>query len=374
MVPDRYPEFVATRSRSFSPAASRKRDRRQRVRRILREKLALGLRDKPYRIAPCSPAGRLRRAPAGRARGGAKVLVLPKNEGRVLPLSKMTRRITWPAGTPTTSATRRWLDDHAGRARAARSRRAPAVLQGIRAAVLGGASVTYSRDGSGSRVPTSASWSSASALRGGPRRPHRPVALGRGRGGRPRGASRGASPRSWSSSRAGRSSWARPSATPTRPRRVDARHGGTGVADVLFGDYVPTGKLSHTWPRAMAQVPINWGDPAYDPLYPYGHGLRTEGAAPLKPGGRLRPDAGAGHTQADGDERPEREPTEVRAKGDTHVDTRRHQRPEDLLRHPQAQEHAGGQREETDRGASDNAATRRERASARVRGPRRRSP
>jgi hypothetical protein len=23
----------------------------------------------------------------------------------------------------------------------------------------------------------------------------------------------------------------------------------------------------------MAQVPVNWGDAAYDPLYPYGYGL-----------------------------------------------------------------------------------------------------
>jgi beta-glucosidase len=48
---------------------------------------------------------------------------------------------------------------------------------------------------------------------------------------------------------------------------------GQGVADVLFGDYKPTGKLSVTWPRTMAQIPINVGDAAYDPLFPYGFGL-----------------------------------------------------------------------------------------------------
>jgi beta-glucosidase len=48
---------------------------------------------------------------------------------------------------------------------------------------------------------------------------------------------------------------------------------GQGVADVLFGDYKPTGKLSFTWPRSMAQLPINVGDAAYDPLFPYGFGL-----------------------------------------------------------------------------------------------------
>ena len=48
---------------------------------------------------------------------------------------------------------------------------------------------------------------------------------------------------------------------------------GAGVADVLFGAYAPTGKLSHSWPRSLQQVPINVGDGDYDPLYPYGHGL-----------------------------------------------------------------------------------------------------
>jgi beta-glucosidase len=48
---------------------------------------------------------------------------------------------------------------------------------------------------------------------------------------------------------------------------------GQGVADVLFGDHKPTGKLSFTWPRTMAQLPINVGDASYDPLFPYGFGL-----------------------------------------------------------------------------------------------------
>jgi beta-glucosidase len=64
-----------------------------------------------------------------------------------------------------------------------------------------------------------------------------------------------------------------------------------GVADVLFGDYRPTGKLSFTWPRTMDQIPIplrlvepmprrvNVGDANYDsaradkPLFKYGYGL-----------------------------------------------------------------------------------------------------
>lgn len=48
---------------------------------------------------------------------------------------------------------------------------------------------------------------------------------------------------------------------------------GQGVADVLFGDYKPTGKLSFTWPRSMSQIPVNIGDHNYDPLFKYGYGL-----------------------------------------------------------------------------------------------------
>jgi beta-glucosidase len=48
---------------------------------------------------------------------------------------------------------------------------------------------------------------------------------------------------------------------------------GEGVADVLFGDYTPTGTLAHSWPRSIDDVPINVGDTPYDPLFPYGFGL-----------------------------------------------------------------------------------------------------
>lgn len=50
---------------------------------------------------------------------------------------------------------------------------------------------------------------------------------------------------------------------------------GEGVADVLFGRRPFTGKLPVTWPRTVDQEPINVGDANYDPLFPYGWGLRT---------------------------------------------------------------------------------------------------
>jgi beta-glucosidase len=50
---------------------------------------------------------------------------------------------------------------------------------------------------------------------------------------------------------------------------------GEGVADVLFGKQPFTGRLPQTWPRSVAQEPINVGDRDYRPLFPYGWGLRT---------------------------------------------------------------------------------------------------
>jgi beta-glucosidase len=56
---------------------------------------------------------------------------------------------------------------------------------------------------------------------------------------------------------------------------------GGGVADVLYGAYNFTGKLRHTWPNTIDQVPINTGTVYSDekhgsggtPLFNYGYGL-----------------------------------------------------------------------------------------------------
>ncbi len=48
---------------------------------------------------------------------------------------------------------------------------------------------------------------------------------------------------------------------------------GQGVADVLFGDVPPGGKLSHTWPKDVGQLPFDPQNTAKIPEYPYGMGL-----------------------------------------------------------------------------------------------------
>ncbi|MFF1297993.1 MULTISPECIES: glycoside hydrolase family 3 N-terminal domain-containing protein [unclassified Streptomyces] len=50
---------------------------------------------------------------------------------------------------------------------------------------------------------------------------------------------------------------------------------GDGVADVLYGKRAFTGQLPVTWPKSQEQLPINVGDTAYDPQFPYGWGLTT---------------------------------------------------------------------------------------------------
>uniref|UniRef100_A0ACD5T9D2 Uncharacterized protein n=1 Tax=Avena sativa TaxID=4498 RepID=A0ACD5T9D2_AVESA len=49
---------------------------------------------------------------------------------------------------------------------------------------------------------------------------------------------------------------------------------GTGITDCLFGDHDFVGTLPVTWFRSSDQLPMNIGDAKYDPLFPFGHGLK----------------------------------------------------------------------------------------------------
>ncbi|KAJ0101454.1 hypothetical protein Patl1_05817 [Pistacia atlantica] len=56
---------------------------------------------------------------------------------------------------------------------------------------------------------------------------------------------------------------------------------GQGVTDVLYGDFGFSGKLPRTWFKTVDQLPMNVGDPHYDPLYPFDFGLKTESVPTL---------------------------------------------------------------------------------------------
>ena len=64
---------------------------------------------------------------------------------------------------------------------------------------------------------------------------------------------------------------------------------GGGVADVLFRTNAGAvahdfrGRLSFSWPRAPDQTPLNIGDADYDPLFPFGYGLRYAAPRNLGP-------------------------------------------------------------------------------------------
>ncbi|XP_031493477.1 uncharacterized protein LOC116259709 [Nymphaea colorata] len=51
---------------------------------------------------------------------------------------------------------------------------------------------------------------------------------------------------------------------------------GPGIADVIFGKYDFQGKLPRTWFRRVDQLPMNVDDAHYDPLFPFGFGLRMK--------------------------------------------------------------------------------------------------
>ena len=92
---------------------------------------------------------------------------------------------------------------------------------------------------------------------------------------------------------------------------LEAWHGGTmagyALADVLFGDRVPSGKLTATFPQSVGQLPLYynslntgrpyradfWATTKYlditnDPVYPFGYGLSVRlQRHPARPGGRF---------------------------------------------------------------------------------------
>ncbi|GIF12863.1 glycoside hydrolase family 3 N-terminal domain-containing protein [Actinoplanes teichomyceticus] len=260
-------------------------------RRILTQKFELGLFEKPYadRSLAATVGSAAHRVLAREAVRKSQVLL--KNRGDVLPLAKTGGKI-FVAGKSADdigNSSGGWTLSWQG----ASGNTVPGttILQGIRSAVGSGATVTYSRDGSG----VDSTYRAAVAVVG-----ETPYAEGEGD-----------RPGAFGLDSADQAVLTRLRAAGVpvivvlvsgRPLDIAGQLDGwdallaswlpgtegAGVADVLFGDYAPTGKLPVTWPASAGQEPINAGD-GKTGLFPYGYGLTYAGepadvAAPSVPG------------------------------------------------------------------------------------------
>jgi beta-glucosidase len=244
-------------------------------RRILTKKFELGLFENPLTDRSYIPTvgSAAHRAIARQAVRKSQVLL--KNAGNVLPLAKTNNKI-FVAGQSADNIGNQsggWTVTWQGGSGATTT--GTTILQGIRAAVGGGSTVTYNASGSG----IDSSYKVAVAVVG-----ETPYAEGAG----DRPGSMSLDTTDLNTINTLRASGVpvvvvlvsgRPldiaSELPNWNALLEAWLPGTegnGVSDVLFGDYAPTGKLPDTWMQSAGQQPINDGD-GKAALFPFGFGL-----------------------------------------------------------------------------------------------------
>jgi len=280
------------------------------VRRVLRVKYERGLFEDPYRYSSAARERALTLAPAfvAEARDMARrSIVLLKNDGGVLPLRKdRAIAVIGPLADDATSALGAW-------AGAGRPEDAVTPLAGIRQAVGSGGRVLYTRGASADTADSSgfaeavrvAREADAVVLVLGEREDMSGEAHSRASLDLP-GVQNELARAVYSASRTAGKPLAvvlmngRPLAVPwlaeNVPAILEAWHlgvqTGPALADVLFGDFNPGGKLPLSIPRSVGQVPVyynhkNTGRPPVEsvrwtskyidlpwtPLWPFGHGL-----------------------------------------------------------------------------------------------------
>jgi beta-glucosidase len=279
----------------------------QAVRRVLRAKMLLGLLDHPYRNATPERERKEILTPAHRAlarESATKSFVLLKNEGNLLPLSKNlgTLAVIGPLADDRRNILGPW--DAAGRPDDAVS-----VLEGIRTSVGRRMKIILAK---GCQVSGTSRTLFPEAVEAVKQADAAVVVLGE--------------ESTMSGEAASRSSLGLPGVQEElltelarvgkpivivlfngRPLAIPGIHalvpailecwlsgveGGNAIADVLFGERAPSGKLPVTFPRSVGQIPLyynhkNTGRPPVDtvkftskyidgpndPLYPFGYGL-----------------------------------------------------------------------------------------------------
>jgi beta-glucosidase len=279
----------------------------QAVRRVLRAKAVLGLFEDPYRYSDPAREKSTILAPAHRVASrelAGKSIVLLKNERNTLPLSKSvpTLAVIGALATDGRSAIGNWAGD-------GRGEEAVAVLEGIKRAVSSGTRVLYAR-GADSRSENTAGFAEAVQIA----RQAEVVVLVVGEdqeqsaeaNNRAKIELPGAQEELVRAVHATKKPLVvvlmngRPLAIPWIAENVPAiveawylgSEMGTALADVLFGDVNPSGKLPVTFPRVTGQVPIHYNhkmtgrppkadekytskylDVPWTPQFPFGHGL-----------------------------------------------------------------------------------------------------
>ena len=277
------------------------------TRRVLRAKYDLGLFEDPYRYSDTARERRTLLAAEHRAAArelARKSIVLLRNEGRALPLSKSlgTIAVIGSLATDARSSIGNW-------AAAGRAEEAVTVLDGIRRAVSSPTRVVYARGADSATTDTSgfaeavrvAREADAVVLVVGEHQEQSAEANNRAFVGLP-GAQEGLVRAVQATGKpvvvvlmGGRPLAISPFAESV-PAIMHAWYLGTemgnAVADVLFGDANPSGKLPVSMPRTVGQLPLyynhkNTGRPPvanqkytskyidvpWTPLYPFGHGL-----------------------------------------------------------------------------------------------------
>ncbi|MDX2594630.1 MULTISPECIES: glycoside hydrolase family 3 N-terminal domain-containing protein [Streptomyces] len=280
MVPYGYKDFSSTLADEVKAGRVTERRIDDAVSRILTQKFRLGLFEHPYAdTAGAAAIG----SPAHRAvarAAAAESQVLLKNSGGLLPLKKSQK--VYVAGSNADDIGNQsggWTVTWQGSS--GNITPGTTILQGMRGA---GGNVTYSKDAS---APT-AGYDVGVVVVG-----ETPYAEGVGDVGNGHDLTLSAADQAAVDKVCAAMKCAvllvsgRPQLIGDRLGRIDALVAswlpgteGGGVADVLYGSRPFTGQLPVTWPRSAAQLPINVGDSAYDPQFPYGWGLTTRTRVP----------------------------------------------------------------------------------------------